>query len=411
MNEAGKTGGRRRRWPWTVLALLVAAILAWRFGGHRSSDAADGKRHGGGPPQSVGAAAVGRGDIRVLFDGLGTVTPLATVTVKTQINGQLVQIAFQEGQIVRQGDFLAEIDPRPYEVALEQAQGALARDQALLREAIIDEARYRTLLKQDSIAEQQVSTQTALVQQYRGTVVTDQAAIDGAKLNLIYCHITAPVGGRVGLRQVDQGNYVQTGDAGGLVVLTQLQPISVVFALPEDDIPEIQTQVSKGHILPVLAFDRTEEHQIAAGTMATTDNQVDTSTGTVRIRALFANPAVTLFPNQFVNAKLLVDTHRNVVVLPSAAVQRGEPGTYAYVIGPDGTAHVQVLRLGHQDGDMIEVLSGLQGGERVVIDGADRLRDGMHVVVRDPHATADAPAATPDGARSGSHAHKDKHGT
>ena len=350
----------------------------------------------------MGAAAIGRSDIRVILNALGTVTPLTTVTVRTQINGILVQIGFKEGQIVRKGDFLAQIDPRPYQVALEQAQGAQARDQALLKNSQLDLTRYQTLLKQDSISRQQVDTQASLVQQYVGTVATDQAAIDSAKLNLVYCHITAPATGRVGLRQVDEGNYVTTGDTNGIVVLTQLQPISVVFALPEDNVPEITRQAPDGAGLPVLAFDRADLHQLAAGKLETIDNQVDTTTGTVKFRALFDNEDSALFPNQFVNAKLVVETMRGVVAAPTAAIQRGEPGTFVYTVRPDDTVHVQPVKLGPTDGDKVAVESGLSEGDRVVTDGADRLREGAKVTIPVASASAQAqPASASAGQSSG----------
>jgi multidrug efflux system membrane fusion protein len=373
--------GRRWRWSFLPAAIAMAAISWWFFAPRNSQQPNNATTHGRNAPQTVNIATIARGDVRVLLDGLGTVTPLATITIRTQINGQLQQVAFTEGQIVHQGDFLAQIDPRPYQVALEQAQGALARDQALLHESEIDLARYRKLLKQDSIAEQQVDTQTSLVRQYQGTVTTDQGAIDSAQLNLAYCHITAPVSGRVGLRQVDPGNYVQTSDTNGLVVLTQLQPISVIFSLPEDDVPQIEKQIAAGATLLVLASDRSDSHLLATGTLATLDNQIDTTTGTVRLRANFDNADHSLFPNQFVNSRLLVETHHGVIVAPGTAIQRGAPGVFAYVVQADNTVALRKLGLGAQDGDKVEVQSGLAEGDKVVTDGADRLRDGMHVVL------------------------------
>jgi membrane fusion protein, multidrug efflux system len=393
---------RRRLWLQTLAALAVAVLVglglyyvlapSGRPGGRA------GPRSGQVPPMPVGAAAIARGDVRVILNALGTVSPLATVTVKTQINGQLVEIAFKEGQLVQKGDFLAQIDPRPYQVALEQAEGTLARDQALLKNAQLDLQRYQTLLKQDSIARQQLDTQASLVQQDIGTVKTDQAAIDTQKLNLVYCHITSPVTGRVGLRQVDEGNYVQTSDTNGIVVITQLQPISVIFTLPEDNVPEIMRQAPNGTGLQVMAFDRADTHQIAVGHLETIDNQIDTTTGTVKFRALFDNTDNALFPNQFVNAKLLVETLHDVVTAPTAAVQRGEPGTFVYVIAPDNTVHVQPVKLGPTDGDKVEILSGLNAGDRVVTDGADRLREGAKVTIPPPpgaQASGQPPARAP----------------
>ncbi len=377
----------RLRWGRVLLALAVLALVGFGIyravapSGTPAAGHGAGPRAGQPPAQPVGAATIGRSDVRVILNALGTVTPLATVTVKTQINGQLVQIGFKEGQIVQKGDFLAQIDPRPYQVALELAEGALARDQALLKNAQLDLTRYQTLVRQDSISRQQLDTQASLVQQYAGTVKTDQATIDTAKLNLVYCHITAPVTGRVGLRQVDEGNYVQTGDANGIVVITQLQPISAIFALPEDNVAEITRQSPDGAGLPVMAFDRSDSHLLSTGRLETIDNQIDTTTGTVKFRALFDNADNALFPNQFVNAKLVVETLRNVVVVPTAAIQRGEPGTFVYVIRPDNTVHVQPVKLGPTDGDKVAIVSGLNEGDRVVTDGADRLREGAKVTI------------------------------
>ena len=378
---------RRRRWVLPLAGLLVlggVGYAAWRFVVPHAASPNRPRGAGAQPPQPVGAAAAGRADVRVILNALGTVTPLATVTVKTQINGQLMQVAFKEGQIVQKGDFLAQIDPRPYQVALENAQGALARDQALLKNAQLDLARYRTLVAQDSGTRQQADTQASLVQQYIGTVKTDQAAIDSANLNLTYCHITAPVSGRVGLRQVDEGNYVQTSDAGGIVVITQLQPISVLFALPEDNVPEIQRQADNGTGLPVTALDRADAHEIATGRVETVDNQIDTTTGTVRFRAVFDNTDGKLFPNQFVNIRLLVETLRGVETVPQSAVQQGEPGTFVYLVRPDNTVHVQPVKLGPSDNGKVQVVSGLQDGDQVVTDGADRLREEAKVTIPAP---------------------------
>jgi multidrug efflux system membrane fusion protein len=396
---------RSRPWLWIVIALLVIGVAIWWFV-HKDAEDSKASPHHGGPPQSVSEGTVDQGDIRVFFEGLGTVTPITSVTVKTQINGILEKVAFHEGQLVHQGDFIMQIDPRPYQVALEQAEGTLLRDQALLKEALLDQARYHTLLKQDSIARQTVDTQDALVLQDQGNVRTDQGAIDSAKLNLIYCHITAPATGRIGLRQVDQGNYVQTGDTTGLVVITQLQPISVIFTLPEDDLPEIERQPGgqdgRPAALPVQAWDRGDTTQLASGTLETTDNEVDTTTGTIKLRAIFDNKNNMLFPNQFTNARLLVETHHNVLRIPSTSVQTGEPGTFAYLIKPDNTVTVKPLKLGPQDGDKIEVLSGLAAGDHIVTDGADRLREGARVVL--PGQTPDAAGK---GGANGKHRHDD----
>jgi multidrug efflux system membrane fusion protein len=330
----------------------------------------------------------------VTLSQLGTVTPLAMVTVKTQISGYLVQVAFREGQMVNKGDFLAQIDPRPYQVALEQAQAQLAKDQALLKNAQLDLQRYNTLVSQNSIAKQTRDTQISLVAQYEATTKADQAQIDAQRLNLTYCRIVSPVTGRVGLRQVDAGNYVQTSDANGIVVVTQLQPISVIFTLPEDNLPEVMKRVRAGAVLPVTAYDRTGSTELAQGKLDTVDNQIDTTTGTVKLRAIFDNEQEVLFPNQFVNVKLLVNTLHDADIVPSAAIQRGAPGTFVYVVKPENTVGVQKVKLGPSDGQRIAVLSGLEPGENVVIDGTDRLRDGAKVTIAPTEPTA-SPADNP----------------
>jgi len=317
----------------------------------------------------------------VTLSQLGTVTPLAMVTVKTQISGYLMQVAFKEGQMVNKGDFLAQIDPRPYQVALEQAEAQLAKDQALLKNARLDLQRYDTLVAQNSIAKQTRDTQISLVAQDEATVKADQAQIDAQKLNLTYCRIVSPVTGRVGLRQVDPGNYVQTSDPNGIVVVTQLQPISVIFTLPEDNLPEVMKRVRAGASLPVTAYDRTATTELAKGRLDTVDNQIDTTTGTVKLRAMFDNDQDILFPNQFVNVKLLVNTLHDAEIVPTSAIQRGAPGTFVYVVKPEQTVRVQKVKLGPTDGQRIAILSGLEQGENIVIDGTDRLRDGAKITV------------------------------
>jgi multidrug efflux system membrane fusion protein len=380
--------------PFLWLLLLIALIGAgvWYFPKPDNQPKNPG-RFPSGAPVPVVTAAVAKGDMPVTLTQLGTVTPLAMVTVKTQISGYLMQVAFREGQMVNKGDFLAQIDPRPYQVALEQAQAQLAKDQALLRNAQLDLQRYNTLVSQNSIAKQTRDTQVSLVAQNQATVQADQAQIDAQKLNLTYCRIVSPVTGRVGLRQVDAGNYVQTSDPNGIVVVTQLQPISVIFTLPEDKLPEVMKRVRTGAVLPVTAYDRTGATELATGKLDTVDNQIDTTTGTVKLRALFDNAQEILFPNQFVNIKLLVNTMHDVDIVPSSAIQRGAPGTFVYVVKPDRTVAVQKVKPGPSDGQSSAILSGLEPGENVVVDGTDRLRDGAKVTVS-PNGGAGGAEAT-----------------
>ncbi len=375
------------------LIILIIVLGAAGWGGwylwtsHQTRTAGrNGGRGGAGfsAPQPVGAATIDTGDIRVILNELGTVTSLDTVTVLTQISGQLIQVGFQEGQVVKKGDFLAQIDPRPYQAALEQAQGTLAHDQGLLDQAKTDLKRFQTLGRQDSIAQQQIDDQKYLVAQDTGTVQTDQGTVDNAQLNLAYCHIISPIDGQVGLRQVDPGNYIQASSTSGIVVITQMQPISVLFAVPEDNISDIIQQVRAGATLSVEAYDRANVKLLATGTLGTLDNQIDTTTGTVKLRAMFANPDEKLYPNQFVNARLLVNTMQNTIRVPVQAVQRGEPGTYVYVINANNTVSVRPVKVGPTDGGYMAVLSGLQVGEKVVTDGTDRLRDGAPVIVPPP---------------------------
>jgi len=397
---------------WLAFAAVVAGGVGWTvFHPHAQPQGGKG-RFGAGGPVPVVAAAAQKGDMPITLNALGTVTPLATVTVKTQISGQLTQIAFHEGQAVHAGDFLAQIDPRPYEASLAQYQGQLLRDQALLREAQLDLQRYRILVEQDSIAKQQLTAQESLVQQYQGTIATDMAQINGVKLNLTYCHIVAPVEGRVGLRMVDQGNYVQTSDANGLVVITQLHPITVIFTLPEDNLPVILKRLHGGATLPVSAYDRSQSMLLATGTLKTLDNEIDTTTGTVKLRAEFANEDESLFPNQFVNAQLLVDTLHDATIIPTAAIQRGAPGTFVYRVAADNTVTVRPVKLGPTSGEKVAILSGLEVGDMVVVDGADKLREGAQVTLpaakdasRDPSA---APAAAP-AADAKPHEHNGEH--
>ena len=335
----------------------------------------------GTPPQTVGAATIGRGDVVIDVEALGTVTPIANIIVKTQINGQLVSVGFKEGQMVKAGDFLAQIDARPYQALEQQYEGQLARDQGLLDEANADAKRYQTLLNQTSIARQTAEDQKYVVQQDLGTVASDKGLIQTQKVNIAFCHITAPVSGRVGLRQVDPGNYVQTTDTNGIVVLTQLQPISVIFSVPENLIPEIVDAQKAKAQLQATAFDQANLHQLSTGQLETLDNTIDTTTGMVKARATFANPDDHLYPNQFVNIHLQTGELHNVVVAPSAAIQRGTDGTFVYLVGADSTVSVRKITVGPTQGTTVAVTDGLQPGDRVVVDGSDRLRAGSRVVV------------------------------
>ncbi len=395
-----------------ILALLVVAAIGgiywWMHHAAPSGGAGRHARVGQTPPQPVGAATIGKGDIRVILNALGTVTSLDTVTVFTQINGQLVKVGFKEGQTVKKDDFLAQIDPRPYQVALEQAQGQLAQQQGLLAQAKSDLQRYETLERKNSIAQQTVSDQRFLVQQYTGAVQTDQAAVDNAKLNLIYCHITSPIDGQIGLRLVDPGNFIQTSNATGIVVITQMQPISVLFSLPQQDVPDIIQQMRSGATLSVAAYDQANVNLLATGKLATLSNQIDTTTGTLSMRAIFDNPDERLYPNEFVNARLLLKTLKDVVRVPVPAVQHGAPGTFVYVIGPNNTVSVRPVKLGPTDNGYDEVLSGLQPGQLVVTDGTDRLAAGVTVTIPGQNQAAGTTAGGQTGkrARTGQRRHR-----
>ena len=385
------------RWALVLIAIVILVAIGWQWwlkprlhpaengtNGAAATGRQDGANRGRfqmAGAQPVGAATTTKGDIDITLNALGTVTPLATVTVQTQISGLLMRVGFTEGQIVKKGDFLAQIDPRPYQVALEQAQAQLLRDQALLKGAQVDLARYQKLARQNSIAQQQADDQLYLVKQYEGTVKLDQAQIDSAKLNLVYCHIVAPVSGKVGLRLVDPGNYVQASSTTGIVVLAQLQPITVLFPVAEDFLPQIQKRVATGVKLPVTVYDRSMATKLASGTLFAIDSQIDPTTGTVKLKAQFDNEDFALFPQQFVNAKLLIDTLKDVVIAPTAGIQRGAPGTFVFLIKSDNKVAVTKVRLGPVQGEQVAVLSGLSVGDRVVVDGADRLRDGSEVTI------------------------------
>ena len=371
-----------------LIVLLLAFGIYEIVRGLRSPSAG---RFPQGELQTVGAATVALGNIRVIVNALGTVTPIATVTVQTQIDGQLMEVPFTEGQMVKKGDTLAQIDDRPYQLLKAQYEGQLARDQGVLAQAQLDLARYEKLAGQNSIARQQYEDQRFVVDQNIGTVKLDQAQVDQEKLNIFYCHIVSPVTGRVGLRLVDAGNYIQVSNSTGIAVVTQLQPITVIFPIPEDDLPDILPTLNSGGTFQVTAYDRANVKLLAIGRVTALDSQIDTTTGTVKVRAQFENSDYALFPNQFVNAQLLVKTLTNVVTVPTAAIQRGAPGTYVYVIN-DGKVSVRTIKTGPTDGPMTAVTSGLTAGEQVVVDGTDRLRDGARVTV--PGAAPPAGAAT-----------------
>lgn len=346
-------------------------------------------------PMPVMVATAAKGDINVVISALGNVTPVVNVTVKSRVDGQLVRIHFTEGQNVKAGDLLAEIDPATYQAQLLQAQGQLARDQALLQNAKLDLQRYQTLAAQDSIAKQQVDTQASLVRQYEGTVKLDQGNVDNARVQLSYTRITAPVSGRVGLRQVDPGNIVHASDTNGIVVITQIDPMTVIYSIPEDSLPKVMPRLQSGDKLPVDAWDRAQTTVLAHGVLMTVDNTIDNTTGTVKLRAQFPNQNAALFPNQFVNVRMRVDTLHDQVIVPGAAIQRGTQGTFVYIVGQDSNVTLRVVKLGVTEGERVSITSGLQPGERVVIDGADKLRDGAPVEVIQPGAAnaASAPAA------------------
>src|SRR5215475_3575122 len=379
----------------SLLVLLVVAGIVWwtRQQGAPQPEAGRGGGRFGGAPMSIVPETVGKGDIGINLNALGTVTSLATVTIRTQISGYLIKVVFKEGDEVKKGDLLAEIDSRPYEAALAQQRGQLARDEATLKGAQVDLQRYQGLAAQNAVPRQQLDTQIALVAQDEGTVEADRALVKAAEVNLAYTRIVSPLDGRVGLRLIDQGNYVTPGDANGLVVITQIAPISVLFTVPEDNLPAIAKRLQAGATLPVTALDRSGATKLADGSLQTFDSQIDPTTGTIKLRATFPNENKALFPNQFVNVRLLLDTHRDAVTMSTAAVQRGVPGTFVYLVGGDSTVSVRPVKLGVVDGNRVEVLSGLEVGDRVVIDGADKLREGAKVIVRSAND-----AANPTGA-------------
>ena len=407
---------RRSRWIGSVVAVIALAALgwwAWQLTHQPTARAADaaggpggpgpggpgggGARGGrGGPPSTVGVALARRADIPVLIEALGTVTPAANVTVRPQVSGVITQVLFKEGQMVKKGELIATIDPKPFEIALTQATGARLRDEAQLEAARVTLQRFQTLLQQDSIARQDVDTQAALVKQLEGTVTIDRANEGTARLNLGYARIVAPVAGRVGLRTIDAGNYIGAGDTNGVAVITQVAPIDVEFSIPQDRVPDIQARVGEGAQLGVAAYDRSRTRRLDAGTFSTLDNQIDTTTGTVKAKARFANADGTLFPNQFVNVRLLLRTISGAVVVPVTALRHGPNGDFVYVVNEDKTVNLRNVTRGEAGVDNVVIASGLDVGEQVVTEGGDRLKDGARI-----QTSVDRPAGAASGAASG----------
>lgn len=405
--------GRHRVWPWLVVLLVIGAgayfLYARIHAMNQAKSAAPGRAMAGRPVPVV-AAPARKGDMSIYYEGLGTVAAFETVTLHSRVDGQLMKVYYKEGQIVQKGDPLVLIDPRPYDAALEQAQGQLQRDQALLKNAQIDLQRYKSI--PESVTPQQVDTQAALVSQYSGTVTTDQAAVDNAKLNIEYCHINAPLTGRIGLRLVDEGNIVHANDPTGLAVITELQPIAVYFSLPEDQIQRVFQQPNQGQGLEVEAFDRNDTRRIATGSLLASDSQIDPGSGTLRFKAVFDNKDYALFPSQFVNTWLLVNTLHDAVIVPTAAVQRGPAAnTFVYVVKADKTVELHDVQVGHPvgdervravseaPGDYTSIINGVAPGDLVVTDGVDKLQQGTTVQVslapRTPRRATTRPTTRP----------------
>jgi multidrug efflux system membrane fusion protein len=400
LEEREDKRGNRYWWVWLLVFALIAYGCYRLYAYENTRKDAMAKKKGSMRPRviPVAVAAAHTGDMPVYLQGLGTVAAFNTVTVKTRIDGQLVNVAFREGQFVQKGDLLAEIDPRSYQVALSQAEGNLAqakgnleRDQATLRDAQANYQRYQELFNSQIIAKQQLDTQQAAADQARGSIAADQAAIAGtqaaienAKLNLTYTRILAPISGRIGLRLVDVGNMIHASDANGLAVITQLQPISVLFSIPEEQLPPVLDKLRRGTKLPVQAFDRNQSKKLADGTLLTVDNQIDPTTGTSRLKAVFPNTDYALFPNQFVNARLSLDVKRGALIIPAVGIQRGPTGTFVYVVQDDSTVAVRPVKLGMSEANDVAIDDGLSVGEKVVIDGAEKLTEGMEVSIHQP---------------------------
>src|SRR5271156_316633 len=412
--ESSATEPAKSRWWLWIVVLGVLAVGIWYYRGAHSTSEAGGKgapgAYGkGGPgdfgmfgPVPVVVATAQKGDLPVYLVGLGSVTAFNTVTVRSRVDGQIVKVNFTEGQFVHEGDALIEIDPRPYQVMLEQAEGQLAKDQAQLHDVQVDFERYTLLFNEGVIPKQQVDTQQAQVGQYLGAIKADQATIDNAKLQIVYSHITAPISGRVGLRLVDIGNVVHAADTTGLLVITQLQPISVIFTLPQDQLPQVLPKLRAGVPLPVEAYDRDDTSKIADGKLATIDNQIDPTTGTYKLKSVFSNADNKLFPNQFVNMHMLVDTKHNLMIVPAAAIQRGPQSAYVYVVTGGNKVRIQKVTIAQTTGNNIGISAGLNDGDVVVIDGQDKLQDGSAVIPSPPPPAGGAKDETSQpAARSG----------
>ncbi|NUT60586.1 MdtA/MuxA family multidrug efflux RND transporter periplasmic adaptor subunit [Herbaspirillum sp. C9C3] len=399
-NSSSRGSILRRWWFWVLVAVLAAGGGAkwWSKkkteqeqmaamggpGGRPGGPGGPGARRPGAgafgsQTMPVGVATAQVQNVDVFLNGLGSVTPTATATVRARVDGQLMKLHYKEGQVVKAGELLAELDPRALQAALTQAEGQLARDRALLASARLDLKRYQTLLSQDSIASQQVDTQAALVKQYEGTVKADEGSVASARLQLSFTRVTAPISGRLGLRQADVGNNVTTSDTNGLVIITQLQPITAIFSIPEDNIPKVLQQLQSGRKLPAQAWDREQKKKLADGVLLTIDNVVDSTTGTVKLKAQFPNTDYALFPSQFVNIRLQLKTEKGATVIPTAAIQRGAKGLFVYVVKQDNTVTVRPVKTGPVQDDQTVITDGISAGETVVIDGIDRLREGAKV--------------------------------
>ena len=404
---------KKRGLIWVLFLLIIAAVAGYAVyhagdpitapkGGGGGFGGGGGGRGGGGGPVPVVPSKVTRASLPVYLNGLGNVSPYYTVTVKSRVDGQLMKVGFNEGDLVKEGQTLAEIDPRPFQIQLDLAQATLARDQAILANAKLDLNRYQGLVKTNAIPTQQLDTQVAMVAQYEANVKQDQANIENARLQLVYSHVTAPITGVVGLRLVDPGNIVHATDSNGMITITQLQPIAVLFTIPEDSLPQVTQKLRAGAKLPVDAYNRDNSKKLASGTLMTMDNQIDSTTGTSKLKAVFDNKDNTLFPQQFVNISVLVDTLTNQLVVPAVAVQNGQQGTFVYTVDDDSKVHLKVVQVGITTATQAQILSGISDGDRVVVDGTDRLIDGAVVRVRKPGEMENPPGYDPSKAgRSG----------